>query len=112
LTAQCLSYGARPLRDGVEWWIAVGDGSDFQKTHVPVERVIEAAPAWFRESWSFVDERRVDRIDVFEKRMATQATQDAIDFLTAALREVAEAGVIEPYLAERRIRPFPTKAES
>jgi endonuclease/exonuclease/phosphatase family metal-dependent hydrolase len=104
LTAQCLSYGARPAGDGVEWWIAVGDGSDFQKTHVPVERVIEAAPTWFRESWSFVDEKRVDRIDVFEKRLTTASTQEAIDFLTAALREIFDAGVIEPYLAKRRAR--------
>jgi hypothetical protein len=105
LTAQCLSYGARPAGDGVEWWIAVGDGSDYQRTHVPVASVIEAAPTWFRDSWTFVDEKRIDRVDVFEKSLVTASTQEAIDFMTAALREVDAAGVIEPYLAARRARP-------
>lgn len=107
LSAQCLSYGLRMGPDAPEWWITVGDGSDFQRTHVPVEKVIEAAVGGSLDSWTRLgDVRRVDRIDIFEKRRpyTAEAPYATVDWFTVALREVRDSKVIEPYLLKRSLR--------
>lgn len=104
LTAACISYGLREAGGRPEWWIAVADGSGYpNRLRLPIEDVVAAAPPWFRERWTVIETFWVDRTDIYEKRRPMGVDRDeAIEWLSAALREIHESKVIEPYLAARR----------
>ncbi len=110
-TAHCLSYGIRMSDTGAEWWVAVGDGSVFHGTRVPVEEVVEAAERAFArgqlQGWQILEDvYRADRFDVLEKTRPNDgaSASDVVAWLTEAFAEVKASRVIEPYLRQRRHR--------
>jgi hypothetical protein len=104
LTGGPLRYGLVRADDGWRWRIAVATGSDYYQVHVTIDAVVDAAhhggipEAWVRSA----DE---DAVLLQERPFEPGgSTTDVSDWLTAALEQLSQAGVLEPYLEAMRTK--------
>jgi len=104
LTGGPVTYGLRPVGDNWEWRIAVGTGSDYTRVRVDADAVIQAA--WVgRLSGRWTRSHDRDAVLKQERPFVSDAsTTDIIDWLSGALEELHDAGVLEPYLQAVRTK--------
>jgi hypothetical protein len=115
LTAGPITYGLRPTGGGGwEWWIAMGTGSAFTRVWVTSDDVLAAARVGgLPGTWAQTSEHFGDRDAVLERRrryVAGASVTEAADWLSDALRELHEAGVLEPYFRAWRKKLGPEGA--
>lgn len=104
-TSGPVTWGMRPQDGGWEWWVAIGNGG-YPRVSVPVDDVRTAArDGGLPTTWVPTDDHHGDRIEVFEKRrplVAGEPATEASQWLSDALRELRDAGVLEPHFQELR----------
>ena len=113
VTAGPIAYGLRPAGDdamwwksGWEWWIAVGTGSAYQEAWVPEDQVLAAAKTgglpstWVRAGDPYL-------LEIPCPCAPHAPAETVIGWLYAALEELRDAGVLEPYHQKLQARPTP-----
>ena len=104
-TSGPVTWGMRPQDDGWEWWVAIGNAG-YPSVSVSVDDVREAARVGgLPTTWIPTDDHHGDRFEVFEKRrplVAGEPATDASRWLSDALRELRDTGVLGPHFQELR----------
>jgi hypothetical protein len=106
LTSGPLLWGLRQADRGWEWWVAVGDGTDYTRVRVEAGEILAAARrGGLPLEWSRLHLHRDDRTLLLEKGRAyvpVEQADDAVRWLEDAMRELRDAGVLDPYHARLR----------
>ena len=100
MTGGPFTWGLRPAGDGWEWCVAMGTGTSFHGVFVSADAVREAARAGgLPASWTPTANHRGDRLNVFEKTrpLKGEAAVVAIEWLSQAMHELHDAGLLDPY---------------